>query len=60
MGEGEEELSEVLADLAVQEGLWEALITDATIDALGIQVISFKRGLWRHVDDPPGKVRESV
>ena len=55
-----EELSEVPADLAVQEGLWESFITDATIDALGIQVVKFKEGLWRHVNDPPGLVRESV
>jgi len=60
IGEGGEKLSEVSADLAVQEGLWEPLITDATIDALGIQVISFKRGLWRHVNDPSDKVRESA
>ena len=60
IGEGGEKLSEVPADLAVQEGLWEPLITDATIDALGIQVISFKRGLWRHLNDPPDKVRESA
>ena len=55
-----EELSEVPADLAVQEGLWEPFITDATIDALGIQVVKFKEGLWRHVNDPPGLVRESA
>lgn len=59
LGEGEE-LSEVVADLVLQEGLREPLITDATIDALGIQVLSFKEGLWKHSRDPPGKVRHSA
>jgi len=36
------------------------LITDVTIDALGIQVVSFGKGLWRHVSDPEGKVRDSA
>jgi len=48
------------AELAVQEGLWEPLITDAAIDALGIQVVKFKEGLWRHIGDPPGTVRRSA
>ena len=46
--------------LAVDENLTEPLITDATIDELGIQVVSFRRGLWRHVNDPPGMVRKSA
>lgn len=53
-------LASTRAYLAVDENLTEPLMTDATIDELGIQVISFKRGLWRHVSDPPGVVRESV
>jgi len=52
-------LSAVRADIVIQEGLSEPLITDITIDELGIQVISFSRGLWRHKNDPPGKVRRS-
>jgi len=52
-------LSSVRADLVIQEGLSEPLITDITIDELGIQVISFSKGLWRHKDDPPSKVRSS-
>ena len=40
-----EVLSSVVADLVIQEGLNEPLITDITIDELGIQVISFSRGL---------------
>jgi len=52
-------LSTVRADLVIQEGLSEPLITDITIDELGIHVISFSRGLWRHENDPPGKVRRS-
>lgn len=60
LGESGEALSEVVADLVVQEGLWEPLITDATIDALGIRVIRFKEGLWRHEKDPEGVVRPSA
>jgi hypothetical protein len=53
-------LSSVTADLAVEEGLIEPLITDVTIDALGIEVVSFGKGLWRHARDPPGMVRRSA
>jgi len=37
-------LSSTHAFLAIDEDLTELLITDATIDELGIVVISFKRG----------------
>ncbi len=60
LGDEDEELSEVEAILIVQEGLREPLITDVTIDELGIQVISFKGGLWRHKSDPLGKIRLSA
>ena len=60
VGEEGEELSRVVADLVIQEGLREPLITDVTIDELGIQVVSFGRGLWRHSSDPPDRVRESA
>jgi hypothetical protein len=53
-------LSGTSAYLVVDEDLTEPLITDATIDELGIVVLSFKRGLWRHVSDPPGVVRRSA
>jgi hypothetical protein len=53
-------LSSTSAYIVVDENLVEPLITDATIDALGINVISFKRGLWKHVNDPPGVIRRSV
>ena len=46
--------------VAVDENLTEPLMTDATIDELGIQVISFRRGLWRHTNDPPNTVRKSA
>jgi len=48
-----------VADVAVEEGIGP-LITDVTIDALGIQVVSFGKGLWRHVNGPKGKIRSSV
>jgi hypothetical protein len=60
VGEHDELLSSVVADLVVQKGLMEPLITDITIDELGIQVVSFGKGLWRHRDDPPDKVRRSA
>ena len=53
-------LSYTYAYLVIDENLNEPLITDATIDELGIQVISFKKGLWRHVNDPPNTVRHSA
>ncbi|MHC1601475.1 MAG: hypothetical protein ACXQTB_03925 [Candidatus Nezhaarchaeales archaeon] len=53
-------LSSTHAYVAVDEMLNEPLITDSTIDELGIQVISFKKGLWRHINDPPNVVRESA
>jgi len=59
LGDFGEPLSRVIADLVVQKGLIEPLITDITIDELGIQIISFSKGLWRHKDDPPSKVRQS-
>lgn len=60
LGEEGEVLSRVGADLAIQEGLSEPLITDVTIDSLGIQVVSFGKGLWRHVSDQPSKTRVSA
>jgi hypothetical protein len=54
-----EVLSSIVADLAIQKNLREPIITDITIDELGIQVISFSKGLWRHRSDPQDKVRRS-
>ena len=53
-------LSHTYAYLVVYESLTEPLITDSTIDELGIQVISFRKGLWRHKNDPPNVVRSSA
>ena len=55
-----ETLSRIEADLVIHTGLEEPLITDVTIDELGIQVISFSKGLWKHINDPPNKIRRSV
>jgi len=60
LGEHDESLSRVVADLVVQKGLIEPLMTDITIDELGIQVISFSKGLWRFRGDSPDKVRRST
>jgi len=59
LGDSGEELSKIKSHLVIHPGLEEPLITDTTIDALGINVISFGRGLWRHISDPADKVRES-
>jgi hypothetical protein len=53
-------LSYTYAYLVIDENLNEPLITDATIDELGITVISFKKGLWRHINDPPNTIRYSA
>lgn len=53
-------ISSTSAFLAVDENLIEPLITDATIDELGIVVISFKKGLWRHISDPINTVRQTL
>ena len=53
-------LSTTYAYVAVDEYLNEPLITDATIEELGIQILSAKRGYWRHINDPPNKIRKSV
>jgi len=58
--DGGEELSKLKAHLVIHPGLEEPIITDATIDELGITVLSFSKGLWRHVNDPPNKVRRSA
>lgn len=60
LGEGGEVLSGVGAHLVIHPNLEEPLITDVTIDELGISVLSFSKGLWRHSADPPSKVRRSA
>jgi len=53
-------ISSTYAYIVIDENLTEPLITDATIDELGIMVISFKKGLWRHINDPPTVIRKSI
>jgi len=60
LGEENKELARLRVHVVVHPGLEEPIITDSTIDALGIQVVSFSKGLWRHTDDPPGIVRRSA
>ncbi|RLF20184.1 MAG: hypothetical protein DRZ82_03045 [Thermoprotei archaeon] len=38
----------------------EVLLSDYVIDELGIVVISFRKGLWRHKSDPPSTIRQSA
>lgn len=60
LDEGGGRIASTYACIAVDENLTEPLITDATIDELGIMVLSFRRGLWRHVSDPPTVIRGSA
>ena len=60
LGDEREVLSTITADLVIHPDLIEPLITDTTIDALGIKVESFSKGLWRHINDPQDKVRKSA
>jgi hypothetical protein len=53
-----EELTSVILDVVVVEGLIEPLLTDSAIDAFNIEIISFSKGLWRIRGK--SKVRESV
>jgi len=50
----------VQAHLVIHPGLEEPLITDITIDMLGIMILSFSKGLWRHVNDPQSKIRKTA
>ncbi len=38
----------------------EVLISDALAEELGIQILYPKKGIWRFVDDPPNKIRQSI
>jgi len=60
LGEENKELARLRVHVVVHPGLEEPIITDSTIDALGIQVVSFSKGLWRHTGDPPSIVRRSA
>jgi len=51
---------EVECGLVVNPLVSEVLLCDHLIDALGIRVVSFGRGLWRHKDDPEDVVRQSA
>jgi len=50
----------VKVKLIVNPSLDEAIISDQLIDALGITVISFGKGLWRYKKDPEDMIRESA
>ncbi len=51
--------SDVACTLVVNPHVDEVLLSDYATDELGIVAISFRRGLWRHVSDPPSVIRES-
>lgn len=53
----EEILSRSRCDILIDPYLDEVLISDYLSDELGIIVLSFRRGLWRHYKDPSDKIR---
>ncbi len=57
---GERLGDEVPCNAVVNPFIDEVLLSDYVIDELGIEVISFRKGTWRHRSDPKGKIRESV
>ncbi|RLF23444.1 MAG: hypothetical protein DRN15_06380 [Thermoprotei archaeon] len=52
--------SEIVCNLMMNPYVDEVLLSDYVIDELGIIVVSFRRGLWRHVSDEPSIVRSSA
>jgi len=50
----------VRVKLVINPYLDEPIISDHLIDALGIVVISFGKGLWKHRNDPENIVRKST
>ena len=56
---GGEVKSEARCIIVVNPHVDEVLLSDYVIDELGIVAISFRRGLWRHLSDPPTTIRES-
>ncbi len=56
---GEEEKPPINCRIIVLFQIDQVLLSDFAIDALGIRVLSFKKGTWRHKDDPEDVVRES-
>ena len=53
----EEILSRSRRSILIDPYLDEVLISDYLSDKLGIIVLSFRRGLWRHYKDPSDKIR---
>ena len=50
---------EIACNILINPYVDEVLLSDYVIDELGIVVLSFRRGLWRHKEDPEGTVRQS-
>jgi len=50
----------VLVNVIVNPHVHEVLLSDFVASALGITLLDIKRGLWRLIDDPQGKVRETA
>ncbi|HWQ16212.1 MAG TPA: hypothetical protein VNL13_00050 [Sulfolobales archaeon] len=50
---------DVVSDLVISPIEREVVMSDALIEALGLVLLSPRRGLWRFIDDPPDIVRNS-
>ena len=53
-------ISETKSYMLIKPGLDEATLSDALIEALGIVILQAKKGVWKHVNDPPSVIRMSV
>jgi len=53
-------VSETKSYVLIKPGLDEATLSDALIEALGIVILQAKKGVWKHVNDPPSVIRMSV
>ncbi|RLE48049.1 MAG: hypothetical protein DRJ31_07955 [Candidatus Methanomethylicota archaeon] len=52
--------AEINCNLVMNPHIDEVLLSDYVTDELGITVISFKKGLWRHTTDPQHITRTST
>lgn len=53
-------LSDIPCTIIVNPYIDEVLLSDYVIDELGIIAVGFRKGEWRHRNDLPSIIRESV
>jgi hypothetical protein len=50
---------DVIADLVISPIEKEVIMSDALIEDLGILIVSPRKGFWRFLEEPSGKIRQS-